>query len=222
MKIGKIITLILCVALLAVSATAITVSFLTAEDDDTNTFVFGNVEITLDEAKVDKNGVPLKDTEGNVIRTNESNAYHLVPGGEYTKDPTVTVKKGTSGAYVRILVTVSGYSEIKTVFGEDFLPENFVKEWDKDIWNYSGATDNGDNTVTYEFRYHKIAEAVDSDVVLEPLFKTLTLPGTVTIENVETLAENVRITIVAHGMQAEGFESADEAWEGFMRQKNLK
>lgn len=217
----KIITLVVCLVLVAASTTAATVAWFTDTSKDVNTFVLGNVKMTLDEAKVDQNGVPLKDDRGNIIRTTEINTYHLVPGGEYTKDPTVTVKPGTSEAYVRILVTVSGSRQMKTVFGQNFLAENLVKGWDKNIWQYAGETDNGDNTVTYEFRYHKTVEAKDSDLVLEPLFEKILLPGSVTIENVETLANNVEIRTVAHGMQAEGFENADEAWAAFAKQKTI-
>ena len=220
MNFKKIITLVACLVLVAVSSTVATVAWFTDTSEDINTFVFGNVKMPLDEAKVDPSGVPLKDGNGNIIRTDESNSYHLVPGGEYTKDPTVTLKPGTSPSYIRILVTLSGYSQMKTVFGENFAPETFIKGWDKEIWNYAGGIDNGDNTVTYEFRYYKTVEAKDSDLVLEPLFEKILLPGSVTIENVETLANNVEIRIIANGMQAEGFENADEAWAAFAKQKN--
>lgn len=216
MEFKKIITLIICVALVAVSATAATVAYFTDTSEDINTFVFGNVKMSLDEAKVDKNGVPVDDE-----RTTSGNAYHLVPGGTYTKDPTVTVKKGTDGAYIRLLVTVSGFGTVKEVFGSGFLPENFVEGWDKEKWVYSGATEiPAENTVTYEFRYYKTVSATEEDVKLEPLFKKLLLPGdSVDLEGVKKLAAaGVSVSVTGHGIQSAGFENADEAWAAFADQ----
>ena len=217
LKYKKIITLIICVVLASVSATAATVAYFTDTSEDVNTFVFGDVKMTLDEAKVDSNGVPVGEE-----RTTEGNAYHLIPGGSYTKDPTITIKKGTEGAYARLMVTVSAYSTVKEVFGSDFLPVNFVEGWDKNIWIYSGATeDTAANTVTYEFRYHEVVSAFSEDSKLEPLFKKLLLPGEkVDLEGVRKLADaGVSVSVIGNGIQSAGFENADEAWTAFEQQK---
>lgn len=205
----------LCAVLLAFSAAAATMAFLTDTDADTNTFVLGNVKISLDEAKVTPEGVPVTEN-GKEIRTSESNLYRLVPGGKYTKDPTVTVKGGGSDSYIRMMVTVSGYSSIKTAFGDSFVPKDFIEGLQEDIWLYEGSTvDPEKDSVTYEFRYYKIVEGSAVDTGLEPLFKTFVMPGYVTSENIELFAENIKISVEAHGVQAAGFDTAEEAWKAF-------
>ena len=78
----KALMLILCAALL-VSATVMgTLAYLTSKDTVTNTFSVGKVAITLDELDVDNS------TEGENDR-DKANAYHLLPGETYDKDPTV-------------------------------------------------------------------------------------------------------------------------------------
>ncbi|MBQ7874320.1 MAG: hypothetical protein IJ306_04055 [Oscillospiraceae bacterium] len=214
-SLGKIALLVVCMALLAISASAVTMAFLTDTDEDINTFVLGDVEITLDEAKVTPNGVPVVEN-GEQLRTSESNLYQLVPGGSYTKDPTVTVKGGGSEAYVRMVVTVKGLKQIKEVFGDSFDPEKFIEGWEKDIWIYYGTEENAENnTVTYEFRYYKTVEGSETDFKLEPLFTTFVVPKDITTEDVKILAENINISVAGNGIQAAGFENEDEAWESF-------
>lgn len=211
----KIILLILCAILLGSSAAAVTMAFLTDTDADTNTFVMGNVKISLDEAKVTPDGIPVTEN-GKEIRTSESNLYRLVPGGRYTKDPTVTIKGGGSDSYVRMTVTVSGYGSIKTAFGDSFAPKDFVEGLDENVWIYSGKNENSEkDSVTYEFRYYKIAEGSAADVKLEPLFTTFVMPEYVTSEDIEIFAENIRISVAAHGVQAAGFDTEEEAWNAF-------
>ena len=215
MKRSKPLVLALCAVLLAVGTILGTVAYLQDTASVVNTFTVGNVHLKLDEAVVDEKGEP---TGG---RTETGNAYHLLPGETYTKDPTVTVKKGTEGAYVRLLVTVSGFGTVKEVFGSGFLPENFVEGWDKEKWVYSGATEfPAENTVTYEFRYYKTVSATEEDVKLEPLFKKLLLPGdSVDLEGVKKLAAaGVSVSVTGHGIQSAGFENADEAWAAFAEQ----
>ena len=70
----------------------------------TNTFTVGKIEITLDEADVDEDGNFLKDnkkveTLAQADRVT-ANAYQAIPGKTYTKDPTLTVKKGNEKCYL--------------------------------------------------------------------------------------------------------------------------
>ena len=214
MKIGKLLILILCIAIVAVSGTAATIAYFSAEDEDVNTFVLGNVKMTLDETKVTPDGLPVKN--GETAERTTANEYHLVPGGEYTKDPTVTIKGGTSECYVRMLVTISDHSGLLEIFGNDFLPENFVEGWNREIWIPSGKTENPEeDTVTYEFRYYDIVPGTDEDLPLEPLFTKLKIPGeSITLENISILS-TAKISVIANGIQATGFENAEEAWESF-------
>lgn len=213
MKTGTKILLLTMGAVLLVTATVIgTIAFLTAKDEVVNTFTVGDVQITLDEADVDESGALI----ANADRVKE-NDYHLIPGNTYAKDPMVTVKAKSEPSYVRMLVTVSNYSEMKAAFGEDFLPQNYVDgTWDPAVWVYEATTqDTANDTITYEFRYHEIVTAGNNDKALEPLFTQFTLPGTVTAEDLRNLADGFDIKVVAHAIQASTFSDAQDAWDAF-------
>ena len=51
---------------------------------------------------------------------------------------------------------------------------------------------------------------------LEPLFETITIPGTLDNDAILNL-NSISITIEAHAIQATGFANADEAWAAFSK-----
>ena len=214
-KAKKILALVMCAVLLVGASVMGTVAYLTAQDQVVNTFTVGNVKIELDEAKVDATGKAPNHNDR--VKGNE---YHLLPGLEYDKDPTVTVKAVSDEAYVRMLVKVTNMVNLKAVFtdtsyyGTDgvFLLQNLIGGWDPAVWVYEGYTEAG-NDGTYEFRYHQPVKAPTSDVVLDDLFETIKIPGKdVTSDNIAYL-DYVQIDVVAQAIQAAGFANADKAWE---------
>ncbi|MEE0930227.1 MAG: SipW-dependent-type signal peptide-containing protein [Acutalibacteraceae bacterium] len=213
---SKALILLLCAMLLVVSTVFGTIAYLTSEDKAVNTFTVGNVSIKLDEADVNLDGTPIEGAD-----RVDGNEYHLIPGQTYIKDPTVTVLEGSENSYIRMLVTINKISELKLALGDDFLPENYVTGWDSSIWSCVANTDNGDNTITYEFRYYKTVDTfnTDADIVLEPLFKSFTLPGEITGEELAKIS-NLEITVVANAIQSLGFDDADTAWVAFDEQMN--
>lgn len=103
----KALLLSLCAVLLVAATVFTTVAYLTSKDEVKNTFTIGKVNIKLDEANVDEGG--------NVIEGDDrvkENSYKLLPGHTYTKDPTVTVLKGSEEAYVRMKVTMNKASDL--------------------------------------------------------------------------------------------------------------
>lgn len=209
----------LCAIVLVTVSVVGTLAYLIDEEEVVNTFTVGNVDITLDETDVDENGVPVQGADR--VTGNE---YHLVPAQTYVKDPTMTVTAGSEPAYVRMLVTITKVAELKEIFGDDFLPENYVTGWDAAKWPCVSMTDNGDNTATYEFRYYTTADAREAtdDLVLEPLFTSFTLPGTVDGEQLQKLAdgEGLKITVEGHAIQASMLADANAAWAAFDAQTN--
>jgi hypothetical protein len=176
-----------------------------------NTFTVGNVDITVDEAPVTPDGevIPGEDRV-------EGNDYHLIPGQTYTKDPTMTVKKGSEESYVRMMVTINCISQLRGIFGDGFLPHEYIDGKDSNIWVYNSTVENGDNTVTYEFRYYKTVDAFEAteDIVLEPLFTSFTIPGELTGEQLATIAD-LEIRVEGHAIQTASFDNADAAWTAF-------
>ena len=213
MKARKILTMALCAVLLVCISVGATVAYLTSKDEVKNTFTVGKVQITLDEANVDKEGVKIDDT-----RVQENN-YRLMPNHSYIKDPTVTVKKDSEASYIRMLVTVSNIDALKAAFpaekyptyyqGDLFLLQCLVTGWDANNWAVASV-----NGGTYEFRYKETVAAPTADVKLDPLFDTIEIPETVSNEELLEL-QNLVIDIVAQAIQADGFADAAAAWDAW-------
>ena len=210
MKKFKALLVVACALLLVAASLFGTMAYLTSTDKVTNTFTVGKVKITLDEAKVNTDGTPVANAER--VKANE---YKLLPGHTYTKDPVLTVKGGSEDAYVRLLVTINKASALKEVFGTNFLPQNYADNtWNAQTWPCVKTTVNSDDTVTYEFRYKEIVEANAADQKLDALFKSFTVPDTVNGEQLAKLG-GLKIEVIGEAIQADGFESADKAWEAF-------
>ena len=213
----KILIGILCAV--AVSAASImgTLAYLTDKDSVANTFTVGNVDITLDEAAVTPDGVEI--AGANRVAGNE---YHLIPGREYVKDPTVTIVKGSEDSYVRALVTFNCLSDLDAIFAEnggaDLL--DIFDGYDASVWVYEGETeDTTENTITYEFRYYETVGTygADDNLELEPVFTGFTAPTFLDGEDLAKLS-TLKITVEAHAIQAETFANDDEAWIAFDQQ----
>lgn len=205
-----------CAVLLVVASVLGTMAYLTSSDTVTNTFTVGKVKIKLDEAKVNPDG----NYESDHGQRTKENTYHLLPGHEYCKDPTVTILASSEDAYVRTVVTVENIDKLKATFdgaeyyGEDgvFLLQKLVNGWNPEIWIFEGYTEDESNG-KYEFRYtDTYVEGVTSDKQLPDLFTSIAVPGEeVTNENIDNLS-HVKIVVEAHAIQADGFADADEAW----------
>ena len=206
-------TLALILALVLVFGAAVggTIAYLTSTDTVTNTFTVGKVEITLDEAKVDEYGKAVTPAE-----RVETNNYKLIPGHNYTKDPTVTVLKGSESSYIKMTVTFSEAAALDAIFapnGADMT--SIFNGYNSSNWIYKGNTeDTAANTRTYEFWYKETVAAPTADVALDALFDSITVPSSITKEQLATI-EGMTITVNAYAMQADGFASAEAAWAKF-------
>ena len=207
--------LIMSVAMVLVCAFAVgmTIAYLTSTDEVVNTFTVGNVRIKLDEADVDEYGrVP----QGSPAPRVKANSYKLIPGHIYTKDPTVTVLSGSESSYIKMTVTFTEAAALDAIFapnGADLF--SIFNGYDSTNWIYKGNTkDASANTRTYEFWYKEVVPAVaatDADVALDALFDSITVPGTITNAQLATIAD-MTITVNAYAIQADGFDTAADAW----------
>lgn len=200
-----------CAVLLVVASVLGTMAYLTSSETVTNTFTVGKVNIDLDEAKVDKNGDVVSPEE-----RVKANTYHLLPGHEYVKDPTVTVESGSEESYVRMIVTINEQSDLDAIFAPNGLPLNYFFDGVSTDWTLYGEIENTGDTRSYEFRYNDTVAAPDGNVVLDALFETIKVPGEITKEQLETISE-LKIEVEAHAIQADGFANADEAWAAFKK-----
>lgn len=181
----KALMLILCAALL-VSATVMgTLAYLTSTTEVvTNTFTVGNVAITLDEAKVTEYGVEVEDADRVT-----ANAYKLIPGHNYVKDPTIHVAEDSEDCWLFVKVE-NGLTEIEA---DTTIADQMVANG----WTAVAGAQN-------VYAYENTVEA-ETDVTV---FDEFTLTDDAEVENYL----DASITIVAYAVQADGFDTADAAW----------
>lgn len=208
---SKALLLTLCAVLLVAASVMGTMAYLTSTDKVENTFTVGNVKITLDEAKVNTDGTPVTPAER--VKANE---YKLLPGHTYTKDPMVTVLNGSEASYIKMTVTFSKASALDAIFaptGAGLI--SIFNGYDSANWIYKDNTkDANADTRTYEFWYKETVGAPTADVALDALFDSITVPGTITNEQLATI-EGMTITVNAYAIQADGFANADAAWAAY-------
>lgn len=184
----KIVSVCLVVCLLATAIIGTTLAYFTDTKEVTNTFSSGNVTIKLDEAKVDDDGQALASGE----RTT-GNEYHLYPGKEYDKDPTITVAEGSEDCYLFVRV-VNGLAGLEAAGNTTIAEQMKAKGWT--------LVDGETNVYMQSGIYSAEAQAV--------VFETFTID---TAETTETLAGAEDIVITAYAVQAEGFPTAQAAWD---------
>ena len=220
MKKFKALLVVACALLLVAASVFGTMAYLTSTDTVTNTFTVGKVKITLDEAQVGTDGKAL--TGNNAARV-KTNSYKLMPGHKYDKDPVVTVKAGSEESYVRQIVTVTfgkALAEPQLATKLDDIFTGYSQKWVRNgapVVKTEGEGDNVHTVITYEYRYNTTVSAPNGDVKLDALFTNIEVPEDWTNENLAAFG-NININIVAHAIQADGFESADKAWEAFDKQ----
>ena len=207
----KALMLVLCAVLLVTASVLGTMAYLTSTDNVVNTFTVGNVAIKLDEAKANPDGTLVP----NADRVKE-NSYKLLPGHTYNKDPMVTVESGSEASYIKMTVTFTKANELDAIFaptGADMT--SIFNGYNATNWIYKGNTKDATNdTRTYEFWYKETVSAPTADVALDALFDSITVPGTITNEQLETI-EGMTITVNAYAIQADGFADAAAAWNAF-------
>lgn len=219
----KVVLLALCMAALIVVSVLGTMAYLTSQDTVVNTFTVGKVAITLDEAPVGPDG---KATDGARVK---QNAYKLMPGHEYDKDPTVTVLANSEESYVRMLVTATFDKEldsgkIATDLDDIFTGYNSAWVQNKKNVEVKTVTNADDNTesrytvITYEYRYTTgTVPATTADTKLPALFTGIKIPDTWTNADLAALG-GIKIEIVAEAIQADGFANAEAAWTAYAAQ----
>lgn len=244
----KALLMSLCAVLLVAASVLGTMAYLKDSEVVKNTFTVGNVAITLDEAKVDDNGNAI-DKQGKQV-TNladaervPGNAYKLLPGHTYTKDPTVTVKTPSVDSYVRMKVTFNKASALIAMCTnpdwEEDAPTEIKNAWPllymvnftDESAKWDGITldnmtevekmladakyfDAKNDTLTFYYYYTETVDATDGDVVLPALFDSITVPEWATNDQLKAL-QGFEINVVAEAIQADGFENADAAWAEF-------
>lgn len=208
---SKALILTLCAVLLVTASMLGTMAYLTSTASVENTFTVGSVAIKLDEAKANPDGSLVE----NADRV-KGNSYKLLPGHTYNKDPMVTVLSGSEPSYVKMTVTFSKADELDAIFAPTGANlTSIFNGYNPTKWIYKDNTEDATaNTRTYEFWYNGTVGAPDGDIALDALFDSITVPGTITNEQLATI-KGMTITVNAYAIQADGFADAEAAWAAF-------
>lgn len=186
----KALMLVLCAVLLVTASVLGTMAYLTSTDQVVNTFTVGKVAITLDEAKVDPDGTAVTPAE----RVKE-NAYHLLPGHTYTKDPTVHVQANSEDSFIFVKVEngIANYEAGTTIAAQ--IAENG--------WTALNGVEN-----VYYKNYVKSAEITNL-----PVFGHFTIADHANAaDGWNNFSAETKVTVTAYAVQQDGFASAAAAW----------
>lgn len=182
----KVALAVLCALLLVTVSILGTLAYLTSTETVTNTFTVGNVKITLDEAPVDSNGQQTTGARGN------ANSYKLYPGKTYDKDPTIHVDPNSDNCwlFVKIENNIAGVED-----------GSIATQMANNGWSPVDGTD--------VYAYKQIATKADANV---KIFEKFTVTGEATNETLASYADKT-IVVTGYAVQAEGFATAEAAWD---------
>lgn len=193
---SKALLMTLCAVLLVAASVLGTMAYLTSTTGPvTNTFSIGKIAITLDEAKVDLDGVAVTPA----TRDN-GNAYKLVPGHTYTKDPTVHVTDENSENSWIFVKVENGIAAIEAT-GDTMI----AKQIEDKGWTKLTGVDGVENV--YYRAYDKTSS--DKDFVV---FNSFTVKNDVSEDTLKDY-QTASITITAYAIQKDtNLDTAAEAW----------
>ena len=173
--------------LLVVGSVAGTIAYLTSETEVVkNTFTVGDITITLDETDVDDSTA---DKDRDIVNT-----YKLLPGENYTKDPTIHVESGSSECYLFVNIV----NNIESV--ED-PTNNIASQLNANGWV---LISNG----VYYYNQKVDASTAAKDVVV---FEKIYIDADATNADLEAVAGNT-VEVTAYAVQTSGFDTAVDAW----------
>ena len=190
---SKALLLTLCAVLLVAASVMGTMAYLTSTDEVQNTFTVGQEQITLDEKDTD-NSTPDADRD-------KANAYHLLPGNEYEKDPTVHVNAVSEDSWIFVKVE-NGIAAFEAATSTE---ENGYKSISDQITANGWTALDGVANVYYK-PYTK--SATGSDLIVFSNFKIADTANDV--QGWATL--NATVNITAYAVQKDGFDTASAAW----------
>ena len=238
-KFKKALALLLCAVLLVAGSVAGTLAYLLDQSGTVqNTFTVGEIDIELKE----------NDLETGLITSTGNKYEDIMPGLSYEKEPVVTVKAGSEDCYVRAIVTVDVSKGVNPTtvarpegvsfdawfdawansFEGNYIRSDMVVGFNRVNWEVVGPVEVDHDNITFTYYlYYKTSD--DNNVVttdgerdnpLPALFNDIKIPSELDSETLAYL-EGMEIKIVAHAIQADGFEGdAVKAWEAFDSQVN--
>ncbi len=193
----KILSICLVAVIAILAITGASLAYFTDNETKENVFTFGNVDIELTEANWPNEGLK-----------------NVVPGVKYPKNPVIN-NQGANAAWIRVDVTLSDAEDFDTAaakynitdLASIFEPaDNFDSNW---ILAKAPETNSEKDTLTYSYYYQK---KLTPNSTTGELFKSVTIPKQFNNADMETIGEDFTITVTAHAIQDEPFETVQEAF----------
>ena len=179
----KLMTVLALVLVIALSVAG-TYAYLTSQASVKNTFTVGNVSITMDETDVD-NSTPDADRD-------VANAYKLIPGTTYIKDPVIHVTATSEKCYLFVKV-------------ENNIAGAETADATKTVAAQLAA--NGWTLVDSQTNIYVYKDAVNGGVDVK-VFENFTVSNDINNDALKAAADGKTIVVTACAVQAEGLTAA--------------
>ena len=215
----KPLALILALVLVIGTVAGGTIAWLIADTEPVvNTFTYGDIDLKLDETKVDSNGDPVDDdNDGKPDKTTEGNDYKMIPGEEYLKDPAVTVLAGNEACWLFVkleekggVTITNGDGSTTTYDFDDYLTYAVADGWTQ-LLDAEGNPVEG-------IYFRQVDEDTDDTEVIYEVLKDnkISVLGTVNKDMLNALDNNGQdvasatypsLSVTAYAVQYSGFEA---------------
>ena len=192
----KVLILALCAVLLVSISVMGTMAYLTSQASVNNTFTVGKVAITLDEADVKTDGTYETTKDARV----DKNEYHLLPGHEYIKDPTIHVGSDSEDCwlFVKVENSIAAIEDSSNTIAAQMAAKGWAPIAEgSNVYCRETANKAGDNVVVFE--NFKIAGTADVSGYAS--------------KDAEGKDTGKAIVVTAYAVQADGFKTAAQAWK---------
>lgn len=203
----KLLLAVCCAALLVCVSIGATVAYLTSAQKVVNTFTVGNVTITLDEAKVNAEGVEVNANGGALAEGEKAprvgkNSYKLMPGHDYKKDPTVHVDSNSEPCWVFVKVEngITTFEDTASTITSQIT--STTNGWTQLLKDADGNDVEG---VYYKANVQPGAEL--------KVFDHFKIADDANTKAGWSNVKDANITVTAYAIQADGFTNAADAWE---------
>jgi len=179
---------VLVALFLAVFAVGGTLAYLTdTSETKTNTFTFGNVDITL--------------TEPTWEETGKTAAADMAPGQEVDKDPTIKVETTSKNAYVFVKVTIPTGTAGGVANTELFTVGTLGSGW-TDVTSAMTGLNTGEHV--YAYGTASAMTSVAKNTTLPAVFTKIKANSALTGTELANIDHTANVVVNAYAIQAEG------------------
>lgn len=215
----KIIALVAALVLVLAIGIGGTLAYLTSTTETiTNTFTIGKVNITLVEHKYDLNNPDEKAmVSGSPMEVKDGQSYKLIPGQEYFKDPTVTVKADSEDCYLFVKLEENNNTDLGGDKGKIVEFTAFTVGESETAWTQGTGTGEGGNGIPTNVWYRTVTSSTSDQSwnLLED--NKVKINDELTNDNMPSTNSKPTLEFTAYAIQKAGFDTGTktvaDAWK---------